>query len=93
VLRTTAAIADHGGGRQVVLGWTGKQARPVLAGASATWPDVSAGVDYRVTALRSGFESFLKAGDFKCLSRSGGTCQQSQVSSLFARPIVILLGA
>jgi len=63
---------DHGAGRQVTLGWTGRMGKPVLSGASATWPDVATGVDYRVDALRSGFESFYVVKDKSAVNPATG---------------------
>ncbi|HQV84119.1 MAG TPA: hypothetical protein PLX57_13535, partial [Ornithinibacter sp.] len=49
--------------RQVVLGWPGKLAAPVLDGTRATYTDVSPGVDVVVESRRSGFEQLTVIRD------------------------------
>lgn len=54
---TDAVSLDEKTGRSVTLGWPGALGEPVLKGTSATYLDVSPGVDFVVHSRRSGFES------------------------------------
>lgn len=47
------------GGAASVLSWTARLPKPVLDGATATYPDVAPGVDLKVTASTLGYETFL----------------------------------
>nr|WP_277628508.1 DNRLRE domain-containing protein [Arsenicicoccus dermatophilus] len=70
-------VVDEGvsvgsGDRQVSMGWVGRRSKPVVQGTTSTWPDVMAGVDYRVTATRSGFESFFLVKDRSAVDPTAG---------------------
>lgn len=47
------------GSSAVTLSWQGKLAKPTLSGATATYADALPGVDLKVQATRTGFETFL----------------------------------
>lgn len=44
---------------QVALQWTGPLPEPVLAGDTATYPEIQPGIDLQVKATRTGFQQFL----------------------------------
>lgn len=52
-----------GQGRQVGVVWPGMLPRPTVEGPTATYRDITAGVDARVEATRSGFEQFFVIRD------------------------------
>ncbi|WP_256070125.1 MULTISPECIES: LamG domain-containing protein [unclassified Streptomyces] len=47
------------GGKSLSLGWPGSLPKPVLDGASATYPNIFDGVDLRLTASTEGFSELL----------------------------------
>ncbi|MGN6331281.1 MAG: DNRLRE domain-containing protein [Motilibacteraceae bacterium] len=53
---SAVATSQHGAGRSVTVAWHGQLPKPVVSGSTATFPEVSPGVDLTVQALRSGFE-------------------------------------
>ncbi|GAA4442333.1 hypothetical protein GCM10023170_017260 [Phytohabitans houttuyneae] len=52
-------VTVTGDGGTVSLGWSGRLPAPVLAGTTATYPEVRPGVDLVVESTRTGFEQYV----------------------------------
>ncbi|WP_441250500.1 RHS repeat-associated core domain-containing protein [Kitasatospora sp. McL0602] len=55
--QTLVTLGD--GSSAVTLSWHGKLAKPTLSGSTATYPNALPGVDLKIQATRTGFETFL----------------------------------
>jgi hypothetical protein len=68
---TEDLVSFGSGAEQVALGWWGALPEPVLAGATATYPEVRPGVDLVVEALNTGFEYHLVVKDRQAAEQLG----------------------